>query len=130
MLQAWQRTCWVLDQLQLSDSQQQMLIAGSHVFKRLVDKVLADRQILLVQQSKHVEERFLPSSSGDLQTQEDKAQLLQLMVRRERFLGLCSTVFCGGVLNVLQLARAMVLSWPFPPQVNLFGPILIQRSKS
>jgi hypothetical protein len=50
-----------------------------------------------------------------------------MLERKEQFLVLCAALFVACVLDVVQLARAMVLVWPFIPHFHLLGPAMMKR---
>jgi hypothetical protein len=119
--------CWLVDNLQLRDDQQEAIISGSKLFERLLDQVRAERCTLLEQQGEHVEQRFSPQGSGGLQVALDTAKQLQVLVRKECFLVSAACMFTGGVLDLMQVARSAVLCWPFVPQLFMLGPGIRRR---
>jgi hypothetical protein len=118
---------WLLERLQLREDQQLAITAGCEVFKRLLDRVLGARQALLKQQAAQAGMRLPNGRSADLETEEQMVKQLQMLERKEQFLVLCAALFVACVLDVVQLARAMVLVWPFIPHFHLLGPAMMKR---
>jgi hypothetical protein len=127
-VQAWQRLHWLVDRLQLRADQKHSIIAGSSLFKHLVGQILAERQALLCQQGEQAGMRLPTGRAVDLQQQEQSAKRLQVLVRKELFLATCASAFIVGVLDVVQLAKSMVLMWPLVPQMMQIGPVLIEKA--
>lgn len=126
-LQAWERIFWLMDRLQLREDQQLAIVAGCDVFKRLLDRVLADRQQLLQQQARQTDMRLPTGRCADLETEQQMARRLQVLARKEQFLVACAGLFMGCVLDVIQLAKAIVLPWPFVPHFAMLGPAVKKR---
>jgi hypothetical protein len=125
--QTWERLFWLSERLQLREEQQLAITASCAVFKRLLDRVLEARQALLKQQAAQVGMRLPNGRSADLETEQQMAKQLQMLERKEQFLVLCAGLFVACVLDVVQLARAMVLVWPFIPHLYLLGPAMMKR---
>lgn len=64
----------------------------------------------------------------DLQQQEQSAKRLQVLVHKELFLATCASAFIVGMLDVVQLAKSVVLMWPLFPQMMQVGPVLIEKA--
>jgi hypothetical protein len=79
-LQAWQRTNWMVDRLQLRSDQQAALIAGDSLFKHLVGQLLAARQELQQQQRQQAALRLPTGRAVDLTEQDQLAKRLQVGV--------------------------------------------------
>jgi hypothetical protein len=127
LAQTWERVFWLTERLQLREDQQLAITAGCDIFKRLLDTVLAQRQALLAQQAAQTGVRLPNGRNADLQTEQDMAKQLQVLQRKEQFLVACSALFMGCVMDVMQLAKAIVLVWPFVPHFHLIGPAVVKR---
>jgi hypothetical protein len=112
------------DKLELSQDQEVALIAGSELFKRLIDRVRAGRAQHLTRQQVQTSERLPTGRAVDLQRQADMADRLQVLVRKELLLQTMASGFVGSVLDVWQVAQAAVLSWPYCPHMGTFAGIL------
>lgn len=126
-VQAWKRTCWIVDKLSFTDQQQHALVAGGNLFKRLLDTLRAERQLLSAQQGEQAQERLPTGRAVDLQGQQDSASRLQLLVKKERFLLTCASAYVCSVLDVVQVARCSVLTWPWTPHFGMLAAVLAAR---
>jgi hypothetical protein len=54
---------------------------------------------------------------------------IQVLVRKELFLVTCASSFVAGVLDVVQLAKCVVLMWPCLPQMMMLGPVVYEKSQ-
>lgn len=39
----------------------------------------------------------------------------------------CASSFVAGVLDVVQLAKCVVLMWPYLPQLMMLGPVVFEN---
>jgi hypothetical protein len=39
----------------------------------------------------------------------------------------CASSFVAGVLDVVQLAKCVVLMWPYLPQMMMLGPVVFEK---
>lgn len=127
VLQAWKRTCWLVSKLKLTLQQQHALVAGGDLFKRLLDTIRMEREQLSAQQDKLAGERFHTGRAVDLQGQEDTAERLALLVRKERFLLTCASAYVVSVLSVEQTARCCVMVWPWTPHFGMLAAVLAAK---
>lgn len=127
LAQTWERVFWLTERLQLREDQQLAITAGCDIFKRLLEQVLAERQTLLAQQAAQIGVRLPNGRNADLETEQHMAKQLQVLARKEQFLVACAALFMGCVLDVMQLAKAIVLVWPFVPHFHLIGPAVVKR---
>ena len=125
--QSWERLFWLTEQLQLREEQRLAITAGCEVFKRLLDRVIEARQALLKQQAAQAGVRLPNGRSADLETEQQMVKQLQRLERQEQFLVIFATLFVVCVLDVVQLARATVLVWPFVPHFHLLGTAMMKR---
>lgn len=116
--------CWLAEKLELSRDQEVALIAGGEFFKRLADKVRAERAEHLAQQQAQANERLPTGRAVDLEGQQQMAERLQVLVRKELLLQTMASAFAGSVLDVRQCAQAAVLAWPLGPHMGTFVGIL------
>lgn len=122
--------CWLTERLDLSAEQQQALVAGGDLFTQLLDSVRAERQQLLVQQQAQLDQRLPSGRAVDLQGQQDMADRLRVLVRKELLLLAMASAFTASVLDVRQIARAVVLTWPWVPNMGMLaGIVAAQHAK-
>jgi hypothetical protein len=50
-------------------------------------------------------------------------------VKKELFLMTCASSFVAGVLDVVQLAKTVVLMWPYLPQMMTIGPVVFDKNQ-
>jgi hypothetical protein len=50
-----------------------------------------------------------------------------VLVKKELFLMTCASSFVVGVLDVVQLAKCVVLMWPYVPQMMIIGPVVFEK---
>lgn len=74
LVQAPKRHCWLVEKLQLTDKQRQVITADGHLFSRLLDGIRAERKQLLAQQEAQTQERLPSGRAADLQGQQDMAE--------------------------------------------------------
>lgn len=122
--------CWLADRLELREEQQRTIIAGCRLFQHLVDTVLTARQQLLEQQGQQAAMRLPSGRAIDLEGEAGTQRQIEVLIRKELFLVTCASAFITGALDVVQLAKAAVLTWLYPPQMNMLGPVLIQRAEA
>lgn len=127
VLQAWQRTHRLVEQLDITPDQQVTLIAGSTLFKRLIDRTQQERQQLTAQQGEAAGMRLATGRAIDLDSQQDAAQRLNILLKKERLLVTMASLFTAGSLSVVQLAKFAVLSWPWVPTLGIVGAVLEDR---
>lgn len=125
--QAWQRTCWLADKLELTKKQQLSLVAAADLFKRLLDTLRAERLELCAQQAELLEERLQSGRATNLVTQENTARRLQLLVRKERFLLTCLSAIVCSILDVVQLSRCCVMAWPWTANLGIISAIVAKN---
>jgi len=119
--------CRISKALDLSEEQQQTVVAGAELFKRLLDHVRSERHALSAQQGQQVDMRLATGRSVDLQGQEASATRLHLVIKKENFLLTCASMFIANVLTVVQLAKVAVLAWPYAPHLGMLGPALMAQ---
>jgi hypothetical protein len=89
-----------------------------------------EREQLSAQQDKLAGERFHTGRAVDLQAQEDTAERLVLLVRKERFLLTCASAYVVSVLSVEQVARCCVMVWPWTPHFGMLAAVLVAKQGS
>lgn len=124
VLQAYKRMCWLAEQLELTAEQCRALTAGGSLFKRLLETVRAERQQHVSRQQAQAGERLPSGRAVDLQGQQDMADRLAVLVRKELLLLGLSTAFVGSVLDVRQMAVMSVLAWPWVPHLGMLAAVL------
>lgn len=123
LLQAYKRMCWLAEQMELTAEQCRALTAGGSLFKRLLETVRAERQQHVARQAQ-AGERLPSGRAVDLQGQQDMADRLAILVRKELLLLSLTTAFVGSVLDVRQMAVMSVLAWPWVPHLGMFAGVL------
>jgi hypothetical protein len=116
--------------LDISPDQQVTLIAGSNLFKRLIDRTQQERQQLTAQQGEQAGMRLATGRAVDLEGQQDAAQRLNILLKKERLLVTMSSLFTAGCLSVVQLAKFAVLAWPWAPTLGIVGAVLEDRIRT
>jgi hypothetical protein len=95
--QSWERLFWLTEQLQPREEQRLAITAGCEVFKRLLDRVIEARQVLLKQQAAQSGVRLPNGRSADLETEQQMVKQLQSLERQEQFLVIFAALFVACV---------------------------------
>lgn len=123
--QVWSRMYDAVGKLQLTEQQQQLIAKGVEMYTRLLQAVMEERVALTARQ-----QQLLKVDNGrsiDIEQQQQCADRLNVVVRKERFLAQCLGTHVAGVCSVVQIAKLSLLTWPWSPQIAMFGKAVAKR---
>lgn len=123
--QVWARMYDAADLINLTEQQQQLIAIGCNMYTRLIQSVMEQRHALTARQQELLE--LSNGRSLDLQKQQQCADRLNVLVRKERFLHLCMAAHVASVCSVVQMAQLMLLMWPHVAQMGVFAKVVAKK---
>lgn len=126
----------LIDKMDLTSQQQHVISTGIAVYMQILSAVAQERQHLQSQFA-CLEEQADGNNSGaeaaagqqTLDTQQKQAARLQLLMRKEFILRMAGMAWFCGCLTWQQVAKAVVLSWPYTMRPLLLAQEIQKREE-